>query len=289
MIVDAHHHLWDTARRDYAWMSGPYARLRGAFLAGELSRVVRPLGVTATVAVQAATSERETTELLALAADPTAIVAGVVGWVDLTGPDPAGRIAALREGLGGERLVGIRHPVHDEADPDWLLRADVLAGLRAVADAGLAYDLLLRPVHLPHATALAQRMPQLRLVLDHGAKPEIAHGGWEPWSRDLARLAAQENVRCKLSGLVTEADWTAWNGEQIGRYGDRLLELFGPRRLLFGSDWPVCTLAASYPEVLALAHATLDGLTPAERTAVLGASAVETYGLEPLLGRWGGG
>jgi L-fuconolactonase len=267
VIVDAHHHLWDGA---YDWMTGPFAPLRRRFTLADLRAVAEPLGVTATVAVQATGSEEETAALLAQPVD------GVVGWVDLTAPDVADRIAALRERPGGERLVGIRHQVHDEPDPEWLLREDVGRGLRAVADAGLAYDLLLFPPHLPVATALAAAHPGLRLVLDHGAKPPIAAGGWEPWSTDLAALAAHEHVHCKLSGLVTEADWSAWRGSGIERYAERLLEAFGAERLMFGSDWPVCTLAASYAEVLELARSVLG---PAERDQVLAGTARRVYSL----------
>jgi predicted TIM-barrel fold metal-dependent hydrolase len=207
----------------------------------------------------------------------------VVGWVDLSAPEVGGRIAALRERPGGRHLVGIRHPVHDEPDVRWLLGPDVLTGLREVAAAGLCYDLLLRPAHLPVSVELAQRLPELQLVVDHGAKPDIASRGWEPWSRELAALAGHRQVRCKLSGLVTEADWRTWRAEEVRRYADRLLELFGPRRLMFGSDWPVCTLAASYSEVLELALETVAGLGESDRAAVLAGTAVEVYGLAVLL------
>jgi L-fuconolactonase len=267
VILDAHHHLWDGA---YDWMTGAFAPLRRRHAIDDLRAVAEPLGVTATVAVQATSSEEETATLLA---QP---VAGVVGWVDLTAPDVADRIAALRERPGGQRLVGIRHQVHDEPDPEWLLREDVGRGLRAVADAGLAYDLLLFPAHLPAARRLAAAHPDLRLVLDHGAKPPIAAGGWEPWSRDLAALAAHEHVHCKLSGLVTEADWSTWRSAGIERYAERLLEAFGPGRLMFGSDWPVCTLAASYAEVLELAASVLSA---AERERVLAGTARRFYSL----------
>jgi L-fucono-1,5-lactonase len=269
-IVDAHHHLWDGA---YEWMTGPFAPLRRRFAYEDLRAVAEPLGVTATVAVQATGSEDETRALLA---QP---VTAVVGWVDLTAPDVADRIAALRAAPGGERLAGIRHQVHDEPDLEWLLREDVGRGLRAVAAAGLAYDLLLFPEHLGPATRVAAAHPDLRLVLDHGAKPPIAAGGWEPWSSDLAALARHENVVCKLSGLVTEAPFDGWRASGIERYAARLLEAFGPARLLFGSDWPVCTLAASYAEVLELARSAIAGLSAAERSAVLGGTARRVYSL----------
>jgi L-fuconolactonase len=270
VIVDAHHHLWDPAKREYAWMPD---ELR--FVAGvdDLRGAAAPLGVGATVAVQAATTEEETLDLLAAAGG---LVAAVVGWIDLTAPDPGEAIARLRAAPGGEYLAGIRHPVHDEPDPGWLDRDDVRRGLRAVAGAELPFDLLLFPEHLPAALRLAEAMPELRLVVDHGAKPRIADGGWEPWASGLAGLAGHERIHCKLSGLVTEA------GERVSdvpRYGAHLLALFGAERLMFGSDWPVCTLAASYAEVLECARASVAGLGDAEREAVFAGTARRFYGV----------
>jgi L-fuconolactonase len=273
VIVDAHHHLWDPAQREYPWMPD---ELRFAAGVDDLRAVSEPAGVGATVAVQAATTEEETLDLLAAAGG---LVAAVVGWVDLTAPDVAERIARLRAAPGGERLAGIRHPVHDEPDPRWLDRDDVRRGLRAVAAADLPFDLLLFPEHAPAALRLAEAMPELRLVVDHGAKPRIAAGGWEPWAGALAALAAHERVHCKLSGLVTEADHAGWREQDVPRYGAHLLELFGPQRLMFGSDWPVCTLAASYAEVLEVARASVGGLAGGEREAVFADTARRFYGV----------
>jgi L-fuconolactonase len=174
--------------------------------------------------------------------------------------------------------VGIRHQVQDEPDPAaWLARADVRNGLRAVAAAGLVYDVLIFPPHLPAARALAEALPELPLVLDHAAKPQIAAGAWEPWSSDLGALAEHGQVSAKLSGLVTEAAWDGWREAGVERYAVRLLEAFGPERTLWGSDWPVCTLAASYSEVLALAERALAGLDAAGRAAVLSETAARVY------------
>jgi len=280
VIVDAHHHLWDPARREYPWMTGPFRRLAERRDVAALRAVAGPAGVTATVAVQAAHDEDETRDLLAAAAASGGLVAGVVGWVDLAAADVGQRLAGLRAAPGGERLVGIRHQVHDEPDPtSWLARVDVRRGLAAVAAAGLAYDLLVFPGHLPAARELAASLPELRLVLDHAAKPPIAAGGWEPWSTDLAALAALPNVAGKLSGLVTEAPWDGWRTSGVERYAARVLDAFGPDRLMWGSDWPVCTLAASYGEVLELAQAAVAALGEAERAAVLGGNARRVYGL----------
>lgn len=280
MIVDAHHHLWDPDRRDYPWMTGPFARLRQRRGVEALRAVAEPAGATATVAVQAATVEDETLELLAAAEAGDGLVAGVVGWADLAAPDVADRLAALRAAPGGRRLVGIRHPVHDEADPvGWLGRPDVRRGLRAAADAGLVFDVLIRPPHLPAARRLAEALPELTMVLDHAAKPPIATGAWEPWSSDLAAFAAHARVSVKLSGLVTEAPWERWRDAGIDRYARRVVEAFGPARVMWGSDWPVCTLAASYAEVLELARDAIAELSEPEGRAVLGGTATRVYGL----------
>jgi L-fuconolactonase len=278
VILDAHHHLWDPARHAFAWMTAAPA-LRRVFDTADLAAVARPCGVTATVVVQADPSEAETRDLLAIAAADD-LVRGVVGWVDLTRRDVGDCIARLRELPGGDRLIGLRHPVQDEPDPEWLVRADVARGLRAVADAGLAFDLLVRPPQLAAARRAVAAVPELRVVVDHGAKPSIAAGGSDAWCRDLAALAADERVHCKLSGLVTEADHVRWRRQDVGRYADTLLELFGPQRLMFGSDWPVCTLAATYGEVLDMARAAIAELSGAERDAVLRGTAARFYGLE---------
>ncbi|NBH07068.1 amidohydrolase family protein [Amycolatopsis sp. SID8362] len=273
-MIDAHHHLWDPARRDYPWMAGAALDpIRRPYTVDDLRAVTKAAGVHATVLVQTVSSAEETAEFLAIAAEEP-VIAGVVGWVDLEAPDVADRLAVPGP------LVGVRHQVETEPDEEWLLRPAVLAGLDAVASAGLAYDLLVRVDQLPAATALAGRLPQLRLVLDHAAKPPIAAGEWEPWASGVAELAARENVVCKLSGLVTEADWTGWEVGHLRRYVDHVLDVFGPSRLLFGSDWPVCELAASYELVVDAAVALTGGLTDAERLAVFEHNARAVYGLD---------
>lgn len=276
-MIDAHHHLWDPARREYPWMAGEALDpIRRPYTADDLRAVTKAAGVHATVLVQTVSSEEETAEFLATAvAEP--VIAGVVGWVDLAAPDVADRVSAL---AGQGPLVGIRHQVETEPDDDWLLRPAVVAGLSTVASAGLAFDLLVRPAQLPAATEVALRLPELRLVLDHAAKPPIAAGEWEPWASGVAALAARENVVCKLSGLVTEADWSGWDVGHLRRYVDHVLEVFGPARMLFGSDWPVCELAASYELVLDTAIALTGSLSDAERLAVFEHNARATYGLD---------
>jgi L-fuconolactonase len=278
--VDAHHHLWDPGRRAYPWMDESVAAIRRPFGPDDLDAAAGPQGFGQTIAVQAVSSVEETEELLDVAAT-SGRVAGVVGWVDLAGPEVAETLAALRARPGGRALVGVRHQVHDEPDPEWLLRDDVGRGLAAVAAAGLVYDLLVRERELPAARAVARRLPELTLVVDHLAKPRIRDGAVEPWAGELAALARQSNVACKVSGLVTEADWDAWTPGQLVPYVRHAAEVFGPDRLLFGSDWPVCLLAAGYAEVVEATVEALDraGLGSAERDGALGANARRLYRL----------
>jgi L-fuconolactonase len=279
MIVDAHHHLWDPTRRDYPWMVGDVlAPLVRPYTVDDLWEVTDGR-VAHTVLVQTISDQNETTEFLAVASENNGLIKGVVGWVDLTAPDVADRIAELRAGPGGDRLVGIRHQVQDEPDPGWLSRPEVLGGLRAVADAGLAYDLLVLVPQLKVATEVVRQLPELRFVLDHLAKPGIAAGEWEPWASRVAELAAEPNVSAKLSGLVTEASWTDWTAGQIAPYAKHALDVFGADRLMYGSDWPVCTLAASYGEVWDLAGTLIQDLSETEREAILGGTAKRVYEL----------
>ncbi|MFL5926823.1 MAG: amidohydrolase family protein [Gaiellaceae bacterium] len=272
MIVDAHHHLWDPAAADYPWLTDEVAPIRRRFAPEDLAPLLVARGVDATVVVQARASLDETHELLATAA-AVPWLAGVVGWADLTDPAIADVLAELR----GEPLVGIRHQVHDEPDPAWLLRGDVGRGLRAVEQEGLVYDLLVRPRELPAAVEVARRFPGLRLVVDHLAKPPLRDGDTAAWVEGLSGLAALPNVCCKLSGLVTEAAWDSWGPGELVPYLRRALDWFGPERSLFGSDWPVCLLAASYDEVVDLALAVLE---PGERAAVMGGTAARLYRLD---------
>jgi L-fuconolactonase len=278
-IIDAHHHVWDLAVRDQDWINGPaLAPLRRDFLLADYQPVAKANGVAASVVVQTVTVPGETPELLALA-DASDLIAGVVGWTDLTTPDIADRIAGLKERPGGGKLVGLRHQVQSEPDPDWLTRPDVLRGLAAVARAGLIYDLVITAGQLSASARAAAAVPDLVFVLDHLGKPPIAAGRTEPWAQDLRRLAALPNTVAKLSGLVTEASWRRWQVVDLRPYAEVALDAFGPARLMFGSDWPVCTLAASYPDVLAAARDLTVGLTSAECEAVFAGTALSVYGL----------
>lgn len=287
-IVDAHHHVWDLAVRDQPWIVGAdMAPIRRTFTVDDLRPSAQAAGVGATVLVQTVTVAAETPEMLALAsADP--LVAGVVGWTDLTSPAIGDELARLTAGPGGGRLVGIRHQVQSEPDPDWLRRPDVIRGLCAVAAAGLVYDLVILPHQLPAATYAAAAMPGLTLVLDHAGKPPVG-GDLTAWAAAISDLAALPNTMCKLSGLVTEAP----HGAALSAFAevaDVVLGAFGANRAMFGSDWPVCLLASDYAGVLALAESLTAGLSPTERAAVFGTTAARAYRLTemPGVGELGG-
>ncbi|RZB14512.1 amidohydrolase [Streptomyces sp. F001] len=275
-VVDAHHHVWDLSVRDQDWITGPVLQpLRRNFTVADLAPEARAAGVDRTVLVQTITVPEETPEFLALAAEHE-LIAGVVGWTDLTRPDVAEELARLRELPGGQYLKGIRHQVQGEPDPEWLLRAEVRRGLAAVADTGLVYDLVVLPNQLPACVKTAEALPQLTFVLDHLGKPPIASGEREPWETAVRSLAALSNTVCKFSGMVTEADLASWTVDDLRPYADVVLDAFGPDRLMFGSDWPVCTLAASYGQVFATAEQLLG---PFDRTRVFEATATRVYGL----------
>ena len=284
VLVDAHHHVWDTAVRDYGWMDGAWADpIRGRFDADRYAEVTKPHGVTGSIAVQALHDLGETYDLLYAADNPVETdagdepgpIQGVVGWVDLTASEVAEVLAEVREGPSGHALVGIRHQVQDEPDPQWLLRPPVVRGIAAVGAAGLVYDLLVKPPQADAALDVVRRLPEVSFVLDHAGKPGIAGGIWEPWATWITALAALPNVAVKLSGLVTEAA-TGWKPADILPYARHVLSSFGPGRVMYGSDWPVCTLAASYEQVLALAG---DAMSPGDRAAVFGGTARSVYGL----------
>jgi L-fuconolactonase len=271
VILDAHQHFWDPATAEYPWMTAEVAAIRRAFQPADLEPLLSETGVGGTVLVQARMDIDETRALLDTAAS-TSFVLGVVGWVDLADPD----VAAVLRDLAHPKLVGIRHQVHDEPDPTWLLHPDVERGLRAVADAGLVYDLLVRTRELPAARRAAARFPELAFVVDHLAKPPVASGDTRAWEEALAPLADLPNVACKLSGLVTEADWDTWKPGDLMPYLRRALDWFGADRCLFGSDWPVCLLASSYADVLDL---TRDALRSDEQEGVLADTARRVYKL----------
>jgi L-fuconolactonase len=278
MIIDAHHHFWDPTRTHYPWFVDEWAAIRRPFTPDDLAPLIAAAGIDATVLVQTRSSLDETREFLATAS-ATPFIRGAVVWADLTDPGIADVLAEQREGTDGDRLVGIRHQVHDEPDPEWLLRADVGRGLRAVRDAGLTYDLLVRPRELPAALEVVRQIPDLRFVIDHVAKPLIKDHIMQPWADLIRPFGELDNVWCKVSGMVTEADWTAWRPADLEPYVDYVLDLFGPNRLLIGSDWPVCLLAGTYADVMRTTQILLADLGEAERLAVFGETAIRVYRL----------
>ncbi len=283
MRVDAHHHVWDLSVRDQPWTAN-LPGLRRSFSLDDLRPSLAATEVDRTVVVQTVCVAEETPELLALA-ESAPEVAGVVGWVDLCSPDVAQKLAALRQLPGGGSLVGVRHHVQTEPDPNWLCRPDVRKGLQAVADAGLVYDLLVRHYQLPATLDTVAALDGLHFVLDHAAKPDIAHGQVEPWSSQMAELGRRPNVAVKLSGLVTESDAATWpitegGVDQFRPYAEVVLDAFGPSRVMWGSDWPVCRLAASYEDVMAMAERFTSSMSAAERTEVFGGTARAWYSLE---------
>ncbi|MGZ0150048.1 amidohydrolase family protein [Kribbella sp. WER1] len=276
--VDAHHHVWDLTVREQTWMTGPEMDpIRKSFSIADLEPLAAAADVTRTVLVQTVGLVEETVEFLEIAAGND-LVAGVVGWVDLTAPDVADTLAALQARPDGSYLKAIRHQVHDEPDVDWLLRPDVQRGLKAVAEAGLAYDLLTKSPHLPAAVQTARNLPELTFVVDHISKPVIG----EPltdWATQLQALAALPNTTCKLSGMVTEASWTTWKPADLQPYADVVLTAFSPNRVMFGSDWPVCLLAASYAQVVETADTLTTLLSTGDRESVFTTTATNTYKL----------
>lgn len=275
-MIDAHQHFWRIERGDYGWLGPHLAPLWRDFGPEDLRPLMARTGVVRSIAVQAAPTEAETDHLLELAAR-TPFVAGVVGWLDMESPAFPQRLAHY---AANPLFLGLRPMVHDIADDRWLCRPVVLRHLALVADAGLAFDLLLRPRHLPAAIEALQRTPGLRAVVDHLAKPEIATGAFQPWLGDLARIAEIPDVFCKISGLITEAAHACWTLEQLRPYVEHACALFGPDRLVFGSDWPVCTLAGSYAEVVNAARTLLSArYAPAEMVAVFAGNAQRLYRL----------
>ena len=273
MIVDAHQHFWHYNPREYDWIDDRMGALRRDFMPDDLVPHMEQAGVDATIAVQTRQTVEETDWLLRLA-DAHPFIAGVVGWIDLRADDVETTVEQLHD---RPRLAGIRHIVQSEPDDRFLLDSAFGRGITALGRVGLPYDILIYPRHLPVAAEFVARFPSQTFVLDHLAKPEIRNGTIDEWARDIRRIAAAPNVWCKLSGLVTEADWQAWTPQQIHPYLDVAFECFGAARLIAGSDWPVCTLASDYSRTMAVVRDYLGACTSREREAVLGGNARVVY------------
>ena len=279
MPLDAHQHFWRYSPAEYPWIGAGMERLARDYLPADLAPHLAAAGLSGSVAVQARQSLAETRWLLELAA-ANPLVRGVVGWVDLRSEGVADELA---EFSSDPKFVGVRHVVQDEPDPRFLLGDTLIRGLRHLAPLSLTYDLLLYPHQLPAAAELAALLPEQPFVLDHLAKPRVRDGtaaALEPWRRDLEALARHANVSCKLSGLVTEAAWQGWRREDFAPYLDVALDAFGPDRLMFGSDWPVCLLAAEYADVASLVTDFIRPLAPADQEAILGGTAARFYGID---------
>jgi L-fuconolactonase len=274
--IDAHQHFWHYSLQEYPWIRRGMEILRQDHLPGDLAPILRSARIDGTVTVQARQSLAETEWLLALAKEYP-FIKGIVGWVDLRSPDVR---AQLERFCAHPAFRGVRHVVQDEPGDQFMLRPDFLQGLAALAEFGLTYDILIFPRHLPVACQVVERFPEQRFVLDHLAKPRIKDGIVEPWATGIRRLASFPNVYCKISGMVTEADWRRWQAPDFRPYLDVVFDAFGPERIMFGSDWPVCTLAGSYQEVGGIICDYAQDLSPDDRANIWYRTAIRAYGLE---------
>ncbi len=273
--IDSHHHLWRYTAEEYGWIDDAMGLLRRDFLADDLVAAMQESGVEGAVAVQARQTVEETRWLLEQARNCDAI-RGVVGWAPIAGPEFA---AVMEEFADNEKLRGLRHVLQGEPDANYMLRQDFNAGIALLHKLGLVYDILIYERQLPQTIEFVNRHQQQAFVLDHIAKPRIADGGLEPWRQKIQELAKRPNVSCKISGLVTEASWSAWTPETLKPYLDTVVEAFGPHRLMVGSDWPVCLLASSYGRWFEVMNDYFAEFSETERTAIFGETAMRVYKL----------
>ncbi|WP_350335991.1 amidohydrolase family protein [Coralliovum pocilloporae] len=274
MRIDAHQHFWTIARGDYGWLKPELKPLYRDFGPDDLHPLLQAAGLDGTILVQAAPTRAETDFMLGLARE-TPFIKGVVGWADFESQTASDDI---RQMAGSPALVGLRPMIQDIPDPDWMLRPDLAPAFDALIEAGLVLDALTLPHHLSNLKTLLARYPDMKVVIDHGSKPLIRDGIFEGWAEDMAAIAAETGAFCKLSGLITEAaeNWTA---DDLRPYVRHLLTCFGPERLIWGSDWPVCTLAGTYHAWLAATADLLSDLSDGQQAKILGLNAVEVYGL----------
>jgi L-fuconolactonase len=272
-MIDSHIHFWRYNAAEYAWIDEPMTALRRDFMPDDALGVMRPAGMDACVAVQVRQTLEETRWMLELA-ERHPFIAGVVGWFDLRATD----LDAQIESLAHPKLVGVRHIVQAEAD-DFLLDERFRRGVARLARHGLAYDILIYARQMPAAISFAAALPEIRLVLDHLGKPDIRQRGFDSWRRDLDRMALLPNVYAKLSGLVTEADWNRWTIDDLRRYVNAAIEAFGPDRVMIGSDWPVCTVAAEYDHVIEIVRGAIDERSVSEQDSIFGGTARRFWGL----------
>lgn len=275
MLIDSHQHFWQVGRFDYPWMSGDNKVLYRDYLPDQLEPILKANGVEKTVLVQASNSVEESRWLLELA-DKHPFIAGVVGWVDLKSDEVDRQLAELSSHA---KFKGVRHLVESEPDDDWLVQPQVVNGLERLSSYGLSYDLLVHTRHLKHVPRIADQCPELSLVVDHMAKPPIAKGEEDDWFKALKPVANVPRIHCKLSGLVTEANWETWTANDLRPYVERALELFGSERMMFGSDHPVCLLASSYQRVVESFQEILEPLSDADREKIFSTNARRFYRL----------
>jgi L-fuconolactonase len=273
--IDAHQHFWRYSQAEYEWIDASMADLQRDMLPQDLAPELAAASIDGAITIQARQTLEETKWLLQLA-EQYEWIRGVVGWADIAGVNFHEELEALRS---NKLLLGLRHVVQAEQDPDFLLHDNFARGIRALRGTGLVYDLLILEHQLPMAIEFVRRHPNQVFVLDHIAKPRIAAGILDPWRTNLRTLASHPNVYCKLSGMATEAAWDHWTIEDLRPYFDAVLEAFGPSRLMFGSDWPVCTVAASYGRWLSTLETLLHTLSQSEQERVFGGTAIEAYRL----------
>jgi L-fuconolactonase len=276
--IDAHHHFWQLSKPfDYRWLDAPaLAAIRRDYLPADLAPHLQGAGIKHSIFVQTQHNSEETRWVLDLA-EQYPFIAGVVGWVDLASPAVEEQVLTLK---AHPKFVGVRHVVQDEPDPDWIVRPEVLRGLKVLEKQGVPYDLLFYVKHLRHAATVAHHCPGLRLVIDHLGKPRIKDHVLDDWLPHFEAAARYENVFCKLSGMVTEADWQHWQPGDLKPYVEKALALFGPQRLMYGSDWPVCELAATYDRQYAALQEVLGPISAGERDAIFGGTAASFYRLK---------
>lgn len=275
VTIDAHHHLWRYSPEEYGWIDEDMQALRRDFLPADLRGAMASAGVDGTIAVQARQTLEETRWLLDLA-DGCDAIRGVVGWAPIAGEEFPG---CMEEFDDRAKLKGLRHVIQSERDEHYILREDFNSGIRTMAGSGLVYDILIYERHLADTIYFVDEHPNQVFVLDHVAKPLIAGGVLEPWADRMMELGQRGNVCCKLSGMVTEADWKAWTPEKLKPYLDVAVEAFGPKRLMAGSDWPVCLVASDYARWWGVLRDYFADFSEAERARVFGGTAVEVYGL----------
>jgi L-fuconolactonase len=275
-MIDAHHHLWKYSAAEYGWITPEMRVLRRDFLPEQLEELMHHFGIEGTVAVQARQTLEESSWLLSLA-EKHPLIRGVVGWVPLT--EGAGAKRHLDHFAGNHRLRGVRHVIHDEPDPRYILRDDFNAGVSALQGTGLRYDILIFERHLPAAIEFVDRHPHQIFILDHVAKPRIKERILSPWDRNMREMAKRQNVYCKLSGMVTEADLEHWTPRDLEPYIDVVLEAFGPRRIMYGSDWPVLLRASDYARWFGTVSNAISKLSKEEQDRIMGGTAAEAYGI----------